>query len=116
MVLKQACPSIAIAFIAVTGSLAAQDTPIEISAATLTVEMQGQTVTLPRPSWSIGKADELASEVFREVHAEGVEIIEFIPAGESFDTWTHMSAALVVAQPGYTADTHMGSVIDAFTA
>jgi len=116
MSFNQTSLSFVIALAALTGSAAAQDSPIHVAAATLEIEMQGQTVTLPRPSWSIGKGDELASEMFRKVHANGVEIIEFIPAGETLDTWTRMSAALVVAQPGYPADAHMGSVVDAFTA
>ena len=104
------------ALAAVTGGVAAQDSPISVMAATLEVEMQGQRITLPRPSWSAGKAGELASETYRKVHAEGVELIELIPVGDSFDTWTQMSAALVVAQPGYSAQMLMVSVVDAFVA
>ena len=117
MALNRTCLVLAAAAVlaAVTGA-AAQDSPIEVSAETLEIEMQGQKLTLPRPSWSVGRAGDLASETYRKVHAEGVELVELIPAGDSFETWTRMSAALVVVQPGYTAQMHMASVVDAFTA
>lgn len=118
MVLNRVCPffAAALALAAAAGSAVAQDSPIRLSAATLEVEMQGHKLTLPRPSWSLGKAGELDSETYRKVHAEGVELIELIPAGDSFDSWTRMSAALVVVQPGYSAKMHMASVVDAFVA
>lgn len=118
MVLSRARPFFAAALVlaAGAGSAVAQDSPIRLSAATLEVEMQGHRLTLARPSWSLGKAGELASETYRKVHAQGVELIELIPAGDSFDDWTRMSAALVVVRPGYSAKMHMASVVDAFTA
>lgn len=117
-VLNRACPFLvaALALAAAAGGVAAEDSPIGISAATIELEMQGHKLTLPRPSWSLGKAGELNSETHRKVHAEGVELIELIPAGDSFDSWTRMSAALVVAQPGYSAKMHMHSVVVAFVA
>jgi hypothetical protein len=111
--LKSALGIVALtALVASPNVVMGEETPIIVGKATIKTEMEGMTVTLVRPSWSTGS--ELASEVYRNSPQKSVEVIEFIPKGETFESWTHMSAALLVAQPGYSANAMLDSVAQAF--
>ncbi len=94
--------------------LAAEDFSIEGDL--IKVTSLGFEVSLPVPEWgrTAGAPDAATLQLVRTPYAADVETLEFIPAGETIDTWTRMVAALVVAKPGYPAAAHEESIVSAF--
>lgn len=96
------------------GHASAED--FTISDDLIKVTSLGFDVSIPVPEWgrTDGAPDAATLQLVRTPYAADVETLEFIPAGETIDTWTKMVAALVVAKPGYPAAAHEDSIVNAF--
>lgn len=104
------------AFSLVFVSHAAAAADFTISDDLIKVTSLGFEVSLPVPEWGRidGAPDAAMLQLVRTPYAADIETLEFIPAGETIDTWTKMVAALVVAKAGYPAAAHEDSIVSAF--